>query len=251
MIGHNPARLGIRRVNSNIWTPEGMSGLVNWLPMAEGAASAVQLIPDLVTMAGATYRGATVAVEATDPTWIAEGLSFDGGDYCNMSAAGTCVTAGSNWTVMILAKPTSSTGTLYCEGNAINSLRSYMYFSSSNTLWLRMKSTAADSFCNISHNGDEWQTLFTVVSGWTTAQLGVNGAAVGAPYTMSSLEANDTPTIRYLSCQGYQAATTDFSANPIGYVLTWNRALNDAEIAQVHNYIRGRVAGRGITLPAA
>ena len=243
-----PAWLAARGRAGGIWTPEGMSGLVNWLPLAEGAGAADQLIPDLVSGAGATYRGDTAAVEATDPTWTAEGLSFDGGDYCNMSAGGF-VTDGSGWTVMILANPTVNTGTLYCEGNAGDTKRVYLYLTAPGNLWIRVKNVV-DTYNNVSYVGAGWRTLSAVVTGWTSVQLGVNGVAVGAPGAITSM-AGVTPTFRYIGCQAYQATRADFISDPVGYFLAFNRALNTAEIAASHNYIRGRVAGRGITLPAA
>ena len=255
MIGHNPARLGIRRVNSNIWTPEGMSGLINWLPLGEGAASAVQLIPDLVTTAGATYRGATVAVEATDPTWTAEGLSFDGGDYCNMDATGPLFGAVDGVGTVVIcaaASPIVALDQMYVEGNSAANTPMILFGVWPNgaiRIYRRLDGgglVTLDS-TNIGYDDSAWRTYGFTMEVAANYEIFINGVSASATATNPGLVTVDT-----VSLGAWRQITVlqEFTGS-MAYVLRFDRVLADSEIATVHNYIRARVAGRGITLPAA
>lgn len=187
--------------------------------------------------------GSTTGADAADPTWTAQGLSFDGGDFVECDNAG--ISGGVARTVLAVVK----------TGNASGVPTFSMEWSGPPDSFRRwtLRNAASTSNVRLEVQGAGYTTAFVVpVDTWIF---------VGATQSGSNLNT----AIVYLngSSENVMAsATLDTAGNfwwgrannapfpmAAAYGLVYNRALSPAEVEQNRQVLAAILAGRGITLP--
>ena len=233
------------QIETGAWAPGRLTGLKNCLPMDVGAGSSSQVLSDMAHGASPTYRGTEDTAESTDPTWTAEGLSFDGGDQ--LSNAVSLLSGGG--TVMLVFRTTDATAAyhgLYSEYNTVD-VDPFIYFGlhySGRVLRLLARNDAAvvtSTLGTTPLNDGMWRTI-TCTYDTSALKVYLDGSATpegqisgfGATTVNAAYYGRSGPGNQYIG--------------DIAYAVRVARILTTSEIARLHNYIRRQVAGRGIDL---
>jgi hypothetical protein len=184
--------------------------------------------------------GSTAGVDAADPTWTAAGLHCDLGDSA-IVADGAGISGGAARSLVAVVKGDASGNlTLGWLGSGSTNFTRWQLFPSGGKL--RIGILGAGYTSNLTMPAASWYFLAATqsTSNINSAKLYVNGAsdgstASGACATAGGLRFNDV---------GGQIYVQD-----IAYMLVYDRALADAEVATTRDVLRGKVAPRGIMLP--
>jgi hypothetical protein len=213
------------------------AGLLAEWRFDEGAG---QVLTDFTGNGHHGRLGSTTGADAADPSWTAQGLSFDGGDFVEHGTIG--ISGGTARTVLAVVKAgPSATFGLEWSGVSGNFKR-----------WtLRNISTPAKIRLEVAGAGHT--TAFTVPAGtWmflgaTQSSSNLNSCIV---YFDGSSEA--VPVSATLDTQGnlvWARQSTAAVTMEAAYGLVYDRALSPAEVEQNRQVLKSILAGRGITLP--
>ena len=185
-------------------------------------------------------RGSTTGADAADPSWTAQGLSFDGGDFVEHDAVG--ISGGAARTVLAVVKPgPSATFGLEWPGAGTNLQR-----------WtLRNLGTPAKIRLEVAGAGHT--TAFDVPAGaWMFVGATQAGSDLNSCIVYLNGSAEAVPVSATLNTQGnfvWGRQNGSPVAMEAAYGLVYNRALSPAEVEQNRQALKAILASRGITLP--
>ena len=187
--------------------------------------------------------GSTTGADAADPTWTAQGLSFDGGDLVLCDNIG--ISGGAARTVMAVVKasppPTSRFGFEW-GGTSTNGTRWTLHKdTSSGNLELDIRGATFEPALLVP--ADTWCFVAATQSGnnLNTVTLYLNGSSAAS----STSATIDTSTHAFVWGQDSAILRVMQAA----YGLVYNRALSAAEVEQNRQVLKSLLAARGITLP--
>ena len=248
--GNRITRPSCSRSKTGAWAPGRLPGLKNCLPLDASAGSSSQVLRDMAPGASPTYRGTDGTVEATDPTWTAEGLSFDGGDGCTLSDAPLFNPAAPALTIAAVFK-TATYGSIYSEygpGAVVTA-----------PFW--SLDVGGSHYCGVSwrptgggYTYDPWPSApiadddtwhIAIVAMGTDARIYVDGVLRDTAACPSGTGFDTLNAVRV----GDRLPGVFPWNGSIAYLVRVASALSAVEMACLHNYIRRQVTGRGIDLP--
>lgn len=189
--------------------------------------------------------GATAGVDAaTDPTWVTEGLSFDGGDYVVLPGGGALDIAGTNMTVVAVFNLTADANPGQIFGaHGPNPFPGYALASRNGVLEMYTDGGINDS----SGSGDrrtQWTCIVaTLTAGTWTFRM--NGNAVGSPISGASITAYTG--VKSIGSNAVKTGT--FVTGKVAILGVWSVPLSAAEAASVYRRCQLLMAQRGVTLP--
>lgn len=210
------------------------SGLIAEYRFDDGAG---QVLTDYGGNALHGQLGATTGAEATDPTWVTEGLSFDGGDYVKLTPGS--VAATTTWTVCFVAKAAAQSATaLYAEGRVataspfliigsgvtdISALRIYLRTDAATNiiLWEAIPAAWDDTWHFYAARRDG-VTFVATMDGFETSNPGTTGV----------MTLPDAVTIGALIRNSIAQQWTGSAA----WLAVYNRSLTPAEVQQNRAY---------------
>lgn len=217
---------------------------------AEGAGSTSQtIVPAVGTLD--LIRGATTAVETTDPLWIAEGIQSEGDDYliANGIASGALFNGIANLTMVAVVYPVSATGDqVICARDNGAGARQFQFRMSSGVLSYVDSRPATAVVLNDTGGAmalNQWNLL---VGGYRDGNLflrrnGVDRGSVATPGGTVSANTSLTALARQASSFANKAA----SGSRLAY-LGFYSDLPLGGLAAAEQRARERVALKGITV---
>lgn len=183
--------------------------------------------------------GNTTGSDTADPTWTAQGLSFDGGDRVACDNAG--ISGGVARTLTLVVK-TDSQARFGVEwgGTSTNGSRWTLDRSAAGNLRLDIRGTIFTS--TLALPAETWCFIAATQSGadLNTVTLYLDGSA------QASGTSGTIDTINPLIWGQANAVTRIMEA---AYGLVYDRALSPAEVEQNRNALKVILAARGIMLP--
>lgn len=229
------------------WTPFELDGLVLWLPFDVGGSSSVQNARDLAPGGLGATRGTGIPSSA-DPTWVDDGLSFDGGDYASYAAAYTELPTY-EFSGMFVAKipPTSAVRFFYAEGNTVD-----------NTAKFLLGHGASGQIFVARDNGPQYYGATSALNGyddnvWRTyafrAKAGTNGIRL---YIDSVPDSQGLGTVGTTTFDETRIGDWRWSNGFIGSIASavlYTAWLADDDFVLLHNYFARTLRTRGIDLP--
>ena len=234
------------------WTPSQLDDVIDWLPLNAGAGATQEELTNYISGAAAIYRGSDGTIEPTDPTWTADGLSFDGGDYCNQPDNYNMI-ATSELSVMVAVNPTA-TGVhqaLFTRENLGSTTPVILFRIYSNVSGLPHLLVRDDAGNNGAVTGTHVTVGDWITHGFTlqiggTAKTYVNGLFDNSASlaTVGNITLGRQALGAWITAGGGYFLTCSMA-----YVVVTGSELSATEMANLHNYIRRQVARRGITLP--
>ena len=181
--------------------------------------------------------GSTAGADAADPTWTAQGLSFDGGDFVEHDTVG--IAGGAARTVLAVIK-TGSTFSLEWRGTGGSFTR--WTLRERDNGFVRLEVQGAGHTTSFAFPIDEW---FFV--GATQANSNLNSCIVYFNDSSAAL-----PVSAVLNTTG-NFAWARINGAPVAmeaaYGLVYDRALSPAEVEHNRQVLQSILASRGITLP--
>lgn len=179
--------------------------------------------------------GSTSGADADDPTWTAEGLSFDGDDFVEHDDVG--ISGGASRTVLAVIRTGAEFGVEW-RGDGSSFVR-----------WTLRN---LDGFVRLEVQGTGHSTAFAVpIDAWffvaaTQATDNLDSAIVYLNGSSEAVSASAT-----LDTVGNFSWTQrrEFIAMEAAYGLVYDRALSAAEVEQNRQALKEILAGRGIALP--
>jgi len=200
-----------------------------------------------LTDSGPNGLHGTLGAAAAAPSWVTEGLSFDGGDYVTLPGGGALDLSGTNATVVAVVNATSDTGFILGAYEAPGSFNGYAIGISAST-------GTGDFQCYT--NGGGWDTALNayLVGAWYalvgvltsgTWSWYVNGNSYGTPVAGASITA-------YTGNKTVGVApnfVSTFLTGKIGALGVWGAALSADDVASVYVNLQTIMAARGVTLP--
>jgi hypothetical protein len=201
-----------------------------------------------LTDSGPNGLHGTLGAAAAAPSWVTEGLSFDGGDYVTVPGGGALDLSGNSATLVTVFNSTADTGTILGAYQAAGSFYGYagtlngggtgagqvnMY--TNGGLWDRASTTRVDG---------DWHCLVAILtSGTWTFYL--DGNSFGSPVSGASItEWTGNKTIGVV----VNLATNPFTGK-IGALGAWSTPLESSDAATVYSNLQTIMAARGVTLP--
>lgn len=188
--------------------------------------------------------GSTTGADAADPTWTAQGLSFDGGDFVECDTVG--ISGGAARTVVCVVRPGSGGG-WGLKWNA----------DGASQRWCIKNDTIAGNQLRMEYNaGGNTTNLVVAASTWAFVAVTKSGANANTEiaYVNGSSEAitrdqvlNTTGNFRWGESGNVSSPTGEICE--FGHGLIYNRALSPAEVEQIRQALKVIVAPRGIMLP--
>jgi hypothetical protein len=188
--------------------------------------------------------GSTTGADAADPTWTAQGLSFDGGDFVDCGTVGIAGTQPRTLIYVGRSSGTGSTQIMSAQWNESTSAgrRWTLRAVNSSGLKLRLEIEGAGHTSALAIPENQWHLVGCTQSGANinTAVLYANGAsaAVTASATI------DTQNTFRFGRHNNVGQVCQFA-----YGLVYNRALSSAEVEQNRQALKAILAPRGISLP--
>lgn len=189
--------------------------------------------------------GATTAA----PSWVTEGLSFDGGDYVTLPGGGALDLSGNNATFAIVFNSTSTQTILLGAYQTEGSFYGY-------TLSLNGGGTGTGNFNLYTNAGGwdrpantnlsgAWYCMIIVTSGGTTT-WNLNGNSYGSPVAGASITSQTG--VKYIGCNRSPALVYPLTGS-IGALGVWSTPLGAADLATVYANLQAVMAPRGVALP--
>jgi chitodextrinase len=180
--------------------------------------------------------GSTTGVDAADPTWTAQGLSFDGGDFVEHDTVG--ITGGAARTVLAVVK-TAATFGLEWPGTGPLFTR-WTLRELSGKVRLEVAGAGHTTGFAIPLNSWFFVGATQATSNFNSCIVYFNGSAAAVP---ASATLNTGGNFSWARIVGTTVAMQ------AAYGLVYNRALSPAEVEQNRQALTAILAGRGITLP--
>ncbi len=185
--------------------------------------------------------GSTTGADVNDPTWTAQGLSFDGGDYVEHDPVG--ISGGAARTVLAVVKPgPSATFGLEWPGTGPNFQR-----------WTLRDKIEVFAKIRLEVAGAGHTTTFAVpASTWIFVGVTQSGSNLNTAIVYLNGSSQNVTAAATLDTKGNftwgreNGATVPMQA---AYGLVYNRALSPAEVEQNRNVLKDMLAPRGIVLP--
>lgn len=231
-------------------------GLASEYLLDAGAAASTQVITDSIGGRDG-QRGSTSGATSNDPTWVAEGLSFDGGDFATLGDASTCICAHDtdSWTFLVVVKR-NATGANHQLFQArkitANNMGVDFYIKSDNTLVFRVSGndgTQENKTTTGTVADTNWHVIAASYNGVTKkARLIREGAGGFRENTQAFVKTWTIPSGNFDLGAFGSWASTNYLNGRIAYVAMWSRALGDAEITQAWRALQRVAAVKGITL---
>jgi hypothetical protein len=181
--------------------------------------------------------GSTTGADAADPTWTAQGLSFDGGDYVEHDTVG--ISGGAARTVIAVVKPSVA-------------LALGLEWPGTGPTFTRWTIRDSSGKIRLEVSGAGHNTAFSLANSWcfvavTQASSNFNSCIVYFNGSSEAVTASATLDTRGNFFWGRRVGSS--VAMEAAYGLVYNRALSGAEVEQNRQVIKSLLAGRGITLP--
>jgi chitodextrinase len=188
--------------------------------------------------------GSTTGADAADPTWTAQGLSFDGGDFVDCGTVGISGTQARTLIYVGKSSGTGSTQLMSAQWNESTSAgrRWTLRAVNASGLKLRLEIEGAGHTSALAVAENQWHFVGCTQSGANvnTAVLYANGASEAVT---ASATINTQNTFRF----GRHNALGQVCQ--FAYALVYDRALSPAEVEQNRQALKAILAGRAIALP--
>lgn len=187
--------------------------------------------------------GSTSGSDTNDPTWVTEGLSFDGtDDYVDLpTGVQSDVAGGTACTVLfvLLAHSPAATEYLYHVGSQLD-----IQFNTSRQLRFGLNT---DSFSVLTQTGSLTAGTWYVAQIWydgATHGIDVNDDNVGSTAKSGTIGGSGAPRIGAIAGGAGSAFWSDRAA----YAIVYDRYLTEAERAQNYQALRRIMSKRGVSL---
>lgn len=216
-------------------------GLVAEWRFDEGAG---QVLTDYTGNGHHGRLGSTTGADAADPTWTAQGLSFDGGDFVECDSVG--ISGGAARTFIGVVRPGSGGGWAV-KWNA----------DGGGERWCIKNVAIAGNVLRTEYNsGGNTTTLVVTPQQWAFVAVTKSGANANTEIAHVNGSSEAITRDQVLNTMGnFRWGESGSLSSPTGeicefaYGLVYDRALTPAEIAQSRAALTALLAGRGIVLP--
>lgn len=203
----------------------------------------------LIDLTGNGYhlqRGATTGAEASDPTVLGPGLSFDGGDGAFTADIG--INKNNPFTILFPCKPSGSSGTLIALTDSATASTKFqrLMFSAGNAVKAGSAAGGAESLSDaLTVDGTAYQVLALTSDGTTlTAKRMDTGASVTVADTNPDGNARLGIGCTAGSTPMANLASALIALEPVAH----NRLLSNAEIQRAYRAVKSVWAGYGVTV---
>ena len=187
--------------------------------------------------------GATSGVDATDPTWVTEGLSFDGGDYITIPQDDSLNGAGDRTLLICWMQTVVDSETMFWD--AVDSTGYRVRVNASAEIYWTGDNNHSRFISNggfLTCSADNWHLgVFRQVSGGNKPLVSWDG--------VDYLGSNVASTISALNAATYIGArrnSSKFFTGTIGLAASWSTYLTDAELAQSIAWAQAVMATKGV-----
>ncbi len=225
------------------------TGLVAWYDFLQGADA--QVLYDKWVNGYNGQLGSTSGVDANDPTWVAQGLSFVTNDYVQVTRP-PALTAPSELTVTVVSLSNAVVNRAPYATCFISGYKGWRFTQAavpSNSMALGIARDSNGQYSEVASSANAlqvaaWQCL-TVRKSAAAVDFFVNLTAAGSGTLAEAAIKAATNPLRI----GYEETNVAYLSAMIAYELLYSRALTDAEVARNYAYLRSALAPRGVTLP--
>jgi hypothetical protein len=217
------------------------AGLVAEWRFDDGAG---QVLTDYSGNGNHGQLGSTSGADAADPTWTAQGLSFDGGDFVDCGTVGIAGTQSRTLIYVGRSSGTGSTQLMSAQWNESTSagLRWTLRAVNSGGLKVRLEFEGGGQTSALPVVQNAWHFVGATQAGANanTCVMYANGASEAVTLNL----ALDTQNSFRFGRHNNLGQVCQFA-----YGLVYNRALSPAEVEQNRQALKAILAPRGITLP--
>lgn len=229
------------------FTPGDLISTWDELPLDEGSGQTLTNIGN--NNSGNGVLGEDSGASTDDPTWESTGLSFDGGDHCNLDALGALYNHADNDFFVMLLVNGSVGGAAFGESYGPDFDEFAILSATTGLLRIvrRNSGTPANSaFAGSTAWDDTWRTIAHADLAGT--QKTWVDAVAGATDSYTAGGVNRFNAVRLGGRLSSSAMGSSYTGK-IAYVIRMARgAITNDEVVSLHNYISRQVAARGITL---
>ena len=189
----------------------------------------------------------TLGAAGAAPSWVTEGLSFDGGDNVSLPGGAALDLTGNNATLMIVMNLSAgandgTTQPLGCYGP--NPFPGYAIQCSNGTINIYTDGGGLDSSGSGDIRGASWYGFIAPLTAGTWTFY-LNGNSIGSPVSGASITA-------YTGAKGIGSNAIKNSSHitgKVGMAAVWTTPLSSGEVATVYSNMQTIMAARGVALP--
>lgn len=236
--------IGVDLARKKALLPWDQAGIVALYDFVQDAGSPQQLTDRVGTNHAAL--GSTSAVEASDPTWVATGLSFDGTD--DRISLPPAIAAATTVTILAVATPAAIASNRRLLGLAYGTASLEVYRDQAqNWLSARYNNGTTSTFHNAGQGWSANQSMLLAVR-WNRSTGRLDLSTRGQPFVNVGVGLTPQaagPTAIYL---GADAAGATLYTGTASHLSVYGRGLSDTDLSRAAKQIRSSQAARGVTV---
>lgn len=223
------------------YAPANVSGLLASYDCNQGSGS------QLTDSSGHAFHG-TLGAGGAAPTWVTEGLSFNGSNYVTLPSGAF----NSNELTIMQVVPQHTAGSLRTMSFAFAGTEWFEVRadpSNSSYLVKIQNAAASSSFPGLGNN--KWPVnVWDAIALRINLSAGTTNSAVGSKVYYPNVNTGNVVIVGAASAGylGRDVANANRWDKKMGYVLIYNRQLLDQEIAYLYEFLRDAMAARGVSL---